>query len=121
MIPSVTARVLTLEECEKFDAEPCPINWGIVCNGEPVACFQAEPEADGWLSVHANVKRRALHPAISAAYAKTFSEDLMRHGAVGLVAEIAINNRAAIRLAKAAGYKEVHRNESWMTLVYGSN
>jgi RimJ/RimL family protein N-acetyltransferase len=50
-------------------------------------------------------------------FAKQFSDRLLELGARGLKAEIEIKNRAAIRIAKAAGYTEQARNDEWVTLT----
>ena len=105
---SFETRSLTPEEVDAFGADLCPVNWGVIWQGEILACFQAEPEdcESLVLNVHANVKRRALHPAVTAAYAKTFSDRLVELGASELMCRIKPENRAALRMAKAAGYRE---------------
>jgi hypothetical protein len=50
-------------------------------------------------------------------YAKTFSDRLLELGAAGLKAEIKVKHRAAIRIAKAAGYTEQTRNDEWVVLT----
>lgn len=117
---TVTVRNLTSEDLAVFHVELCEVNWGVCVDGEPVACFQAEDDGDGWLRVHANVLRHRLHPRLTYAYAKTFSDQLLAYGAVGLICEIALRNRAAVWIARQAGYAEVSRNDEFITLVrYG--
>lgn len=114
------ARQATSAECREFGQDPCDVNWGVWVNGKLCALFQAENNGDGWLNVHANVKPRTLHPGVSQIYAAKFAKDLLDYGAAGLKAEIPVTNRAAIRLAKAAGFNETHRNDEWVLLVrYG--
>lgn len=105
------------EEVRDFGADWTDINWGVWYHGELVALYQADEDGDGWLNVHATVLRRALHPAITKNYARIFSDRLLELGACGLKAEIAPWNRAAIRMAKAAGYREVSRNDEWVLLM----
>ncbi|HYE59368.1 MAG TPA: hypothetical protein VD948_12725, partial [Rhodothermales bacterium] len=100
---SLEARTLTPEEVAAFGREPLLFNWGVIYNGEPVACFQAEAERGGVLNVHATV-RRGLHPQVTRAYARRFSEELLCRGAASLICRIPRTNRAAIRMATAAGY-----------------
>lgn len=114
-------RQATPAEVRDFDADWTDINWGVWYNGELVALFQADEDGDGWLNVHATVARRTLHPTVSKAYAKTFSDRLLELGAYGLKAEIEPWNRAAILMAKAAGYREVNRNDEWVLLVRESD
>ncbi len=115
---ALTVRNLTPEEISDFGVEPCPINWGVISDNRVVACFQAEPaEVGGWLNVHANVHRKSLHPALTYAYAKTFSDQLIRYGAKGLMCEIPNKNRAAIRVAAAAGFLITSKNDEFTTLV----
>lgn len=111
-----SARIATPDECAAFGIESLPINWAVVLRDEIAAIYQAENDGDGWLAVHAHVKPRTLHPLLSAAYAKTFSDQLLQHGASGLVAEIPPQHRAALRMARAAGFAEVCRNDEWVTL-----
>jgi len=114
------ARQATSAECREFGVDVCDVNWGVWLNGKLVALFQAENDGEGWLVVHANVKPRALHPGVTQIYAAKFAKDLLDYGAAGLKAEIPVTNRAAIRLAKAAGFNEIHRNDEWVSLVrYG--
>ena len=118
--PDLEVRNLTPDEISEFSTTPCEVNWGVFLHGRPVACFQAEDDGDGWLAVHATVKRRSLHPSLTLAYAKTFCDQLLAYGAAGLKAEIPTNNRAAVRIARAGGLREVSRNESFITMVrYG--
>lgn len=104
------------EDVAEFNAPVRDVNWGIWHNDRLIALFQAEDDGDGYLAVHANVKRRSLHPVLAYAFAYTFSTDLLRQGAVGLKAEIDLRNKAAIRMAKKAGYTEVSRNDDWVIL-----
>lgn len=115
--PDLEVRNLTPDEISEFSTTPCEVNWGVFLHGRPVACFQAEDDGDGWLLVHAHVHRHTLHPVLAAAYAKTFSDQLLQHGAAGLVADIKPNNRAAIRLAKSAGFRVARITEQFVTLV----
>ena len=108
---------VTPEEALKFTEHWCDVNWGVYWNGELLALFQAEDDGDGWLNVHAHVARRRLHPKVTHMYAKMFSDRLLELGAAGLKAEIKVQNRAAIRIAKAAGYAEQTRNDEWVTLT----
>ena len=105
------------QEVADFGATWTEINWGVWYDDELAALFQAEPLGNGWLNVHATVKRRTLHPEITKLHAKAFSNRLLELGATGLQAEIELKNRAAIRMAKAAGYSEISRNDEWVTLV----
>jgi RimJ/RimL family protein N-acetyltransferase len=50
-------------------------------------------------------------------YARQFADRLLELGAVGLKAEIEVKNRAAIRVAKAAGFVEQTRNDEWVVLT----
>lgn len=118
--PDLTTGVLTPSDVQGFGLDVCEVNWGVFVNGSLVACFQAEEEPDGWLNVHANVKRRSLHPALTYGYARSFSDRLIELGAPGLRCEIKNNNRAAIRVAAAAGFHIDSRNDEFTTLVkYG--
>jgi hypothetical protein len=110
-------RQATVEEVQVFGGEWTDVNWGIWYDGEMAALFQADNDGDGWLNVHAKVARRKLHPAVTKIYAKAFSDRLLELGAIGLKAEIEPRNRAAIQMAKAAGYREVNRNDEWVLLV----
>ena len=115
---ALTVRNLTPDEISDFGIEPCPINWGVISDNRVLACFQAEPaDKDGWLNVHANVQRKSLHPALTYAYAKTFSDQLIDYGALGLTCEIPNKNRAAIRVAAAAGFLITSKNDEFTTLV----
>lgn len=117
---ALEVRSLTPDEISEFSTTPCEVNWGVFLHGRPVACFQAEDDGDGWLAVHAFVKRRSLHPSLTLAYAKTFCDQLLAYGAAGLKAEIPTNNRAAVRIARAGGMREVSQNDDFITLVrYG--
>lgn len=110
-----SARQATDAEVRAFGLDVCDINWGVWLNNVLAALFQAENEGDNWLCVHANVKPRTLHPAITQIYARKFSEDLLRYGA-RLKAELPPRHRAALRLAKAAGFTEIHRSNEWVVL-----
>ena len=110
-------RQATLEEVKSFAADFLDVNWGVFWEGAMVALFQAEDDGGGWLNVHATVPKRTLHPEVTKMYAKRFSDRLLELGAVGLKAEIDIKNRAAIRIAKAAGYTEQTRNDKWVVLT----
>lgn len=109
-------RNATHDECAAFGITPCEINWAVLVSDTIAAIYQAEDDGDGWLAVHANVKPRSLHPALTAAYARTFCDQLLAYGAAGLKAEIPLTNRAAQRMARKAGFEEVCRNDEWMTL-----
>lgn len=104
------------EEVASMKLRFMDVNWGLWIDGELLGIFQAEEDSDGWLAVHANVMRHRVHPIITKKIAHSFATDLLKLGAVGLKAEIAVDNRAAIRMAKNAGFTEVHRNENWVTL-----
>jgi len=93
------------------------INWGVTWNDKIVALFQAQDDGDGWLAVHANVPRHTIHPTVTYLYARQFADRLLELGAVGLKAEIEVKNRAAIRVAKAAGFVEQTRNDEWVVLT----
>lgn len=104
-------------EIEEFGGQTMDVNWGVWYDDELVALFQAEALGNGWLNVHATVTRRKLHPQVTKMYAKAFSDRLLELGATGLQAEIEPKNRAAILMAKAAGYEEAHRNDEWVLLT----
>ena len=106
---------VTDQDVRAFGLDVCEVNWGVWLNNVLVALFQAEEGGEGWLTVHANVKPRTIHPAITQIYARQFSDDLLRYGA-RLKAEIPPRHRAALRLAKAAGFTEIHRNDEWVVL-----
>lgn len=111
-----TARQAIDAEVRAFGLDICDVNWGVWMNNVLVALFQAENEGDGWMCVHANVKPRTVHPGITQIYAAKFSNDLLGYGAK-LKAEIPPKHRAALRLAKAAGFTEIHRNAEWVILT----
>ena len=113
----MTTRNATPEECAAFGVEVCPVNWAVEYQGQVAAIFRAEPEADGWLYVHADVKRHVLHPQVVYHFARIFSDRLLELGAVGLVAEIPAGNRAAVWVAKRAGFRVEHVNEEFTLLV----
>lgn len=113
---TLTVRNATHDECTAFGITPCDINWAVLLNETIAAIYQAEDDGDGWLAVHANVKPHTLHPVLTAAYARTFCDQLLAYGAAGLKAEIPIANRAAQRMARKAGFEEVCRNDEWVTL-----
>lgn len=103
----LSVRNLTLEEIQGFGFEkPDDVNWGVCVDGVPVAYFSAESDGTGRLNVHVNVKRRSIHPLLVKAYAKTFCDQLLTLGATGLLCRIEQSNRAAIRIARAAGFTE---------------
>lgn len=104
-------------EVEEFGCQWMEVNWGVWYDDELAALFQAEALGNGWLNVHATVSRRKLHPQITKMYAKAFSDRLLELGATGLQAEIELKNRAAILMAKAAGYSETSRNDEWVLLT----
>ena len=112
-----TTRQATEEEVVAFGQEFIEINWGVWLGDKLVALFQAEEEPDGWLNVHARVLRRTLHPDITKMYAKSFSNRLLELGATGLKADIPATHRAAIRIAKAAGFVETGREENRIILT----
>jgi hypothetical protein len=116
-VKDIAVRQATPDEAALLTDLWCDVNWGVYYGGQLVALFQAEDDGDGWLNVHANVARRRLHPRLTYFYAKSFSDRLLELGAVGLKAEIKIANRAAIRIAKAAGYTEQTRNDEWVILT----
>lgn len=101
---SIVTRQAAPEEVADFAQPLCPINWAVEKDGNVAALFQAQEDDDGWLLVHANAKRRTIHPAVLGQIAKDFSDRLLELEAIGLRAQIAAKNRAAIRLAKKAGY-----------------
>lgn len=103
------SRTLTNEEVEWFGLEPMAVNWGIVKDGRIVACFQAQPDFQGWLNVHANIKRHSLHPVLTCSYAKLFSDRLLDLGANGLICGIHPKHKAAIKIAINAGFVESSR------------
>lgn len=113
---TITTGQATREQVEEMEIPWREINWVVMVNGAVAAIFQAEDDGDGCLAVHATVKRRTLHPKLTHAYAHLFSSDLLRLGARQLKAEISIKNRAAIRIARAAGFAEISRNDEWVTL-----
>jgi hypothetical protein len=113
----LTTRVVMPSEVIEFGQPVYEINWGVMLDSKIVALFQAQDDGDGWLAVHANVPRHTIHPKITHLYALQFADRLLELGAVGLKAEIEINNRAAIRVAKAAGFVEQTRNNEWVVLT----
>ncbi len=116
-VKDIAVRQATPDEAARLTELWCDVNWGVYYGDELLALFQAEDDGDGWLNVHANVARHRLHPKLTYFYAKTFSDRLLELGAVGLKAEIKVNHRAAIRIAKAAGYTEQTRNDEWVVLT----
>jgi hypothetical protein len=112
-----STRVLLPSEVIKFGQPVYEINWGVTWNDKIVALFQAQDDGDGWLAVHANVPRHTIHPTVTYLYARQFADRLLELGAVGLKAEIEVKNRAAIRVAKAAGFVEQTRNDEWVVLT----
>jgi hypothetical protein len=112
-----TTRQATEEEAWDFSQMFVEVNWGVWLGDKMVALFQAEEEPDGWLNVHAMVKRRTLHPEITKMYAKSFANRLLELGAKGLKAEIQRTNRAAIRVARAAGFTEQGTDDEWVILT----
>jgi hypothetical protein len=115
----ITTGQVQQEDVEAFGLPWRDVNWGIWLGDRLAAVFQAEEDGDGCLAVHATVPRRTLHPRLTYAYAYLFASDLLRLGAKELKAEIAIRNRAAIRVARNAGFTEVSRNDEWVTLRRG--
>ena len=115
-------RTLTPDEAEsEFGLrDEFPINWGVIVNGRIVACFSAEPESYEplILNVHANVRRHTLRPAETVTIARSFSEQLLAQGAAQLLCRIPLSNRAALRMAKAAGYQPDHTEDSDQVLIY---
>lgn len=116
-VKQLEARQATIGEVLFFGASVLDVNWGVFWGGDLVALFQAEEDGDDWLNVHASVLRRRLHPALTKMFAKQFSDRLLELGAAGLKAEIEVKNRAAIRIAKAAEYREQTRNDQWVVLT----
>lgn len=112
----MTFRQATEAECADFSIPFLPINWAVEYQGEVAAIFQAQPDGDDWLLVHANAKRHTIHPKVLGDIARQFSDRLLELGAIGVRAEIADWNRAAIWLAKAAGYQEKGRSDGWVLL-----
>lgn len=119
MSKNITTGSVTKENVQAFSLPWRDVNWGVWVNGVLVAIFQAQEEENGILAVHANVSRRALHPILTKAYALMFANDLLRYGAPSLVAEIPETNRAALRIARAAGFIETERKEGYVVLRRG--
>jgi RimJ/RimL family protein N-acetyltransferase len=114
----LSVRNLTAEEIRGFGYnEPNTINWGVILNGEPVAYFSAEPEHDGRLEVHVTAKRHKLHPRLIRQYAEQLGNRLLELGAKGLIARVALDNRASIAAAKAAGFDEESRDNEFVVMV----
>jgi hypothetical protein len=108
----IGVRNATPEECADFGNDPCLVNWLIMLHDRPAVLYQAFPDPDipEGLEVHVVAKRHTLHPALIAAYAKTFADQLLTNGATALKAEVAVWNRASLRVAKAAGFIETERD-----------
>lgn len=114
----ISVRNLTPEEIQGFGYdEPNTINWGVILDDEPVAYFSAEPEPDGRLEVHVTAKRRKLHPKLLRMYAERLGNRLLELGAKGLIARVALDNRASIAAAMAAGFNEESRDNDFVVMV----
>ena len=129
MVDIQTGKV-SQEEVEEFGLPWRHVNWGVrvgnlqATQGQTlVAIFQAQEEEgeEGCLAVHAKVLRRSLHPSLSLQFAHMFATDLLQLGATTLKAEIDVKHRAALRMAKAAGFVEETRDDKWVTLRRGQD
>jgi hypothetical protein len=114
----IEVRCLSLAEVQQFGyTSGNSIDWGVVLDGEPVAYFSAEPEPDGRLEVHVTAKRRKLHPKLLRMYAEQLGNRLLELGAKGLIARVALDNRASIAAAMAAGFNEESRDDDFVVMV----
>lgn len=114
----ISVRNLTPDEIRGFGYEETnSINWGVILDGEPVAYFSAEPEPDGRMEIHVTAKRRRLHPAVLREYATKLGNRLLELGAKGLIARVALTNRASIWAARAADFIEESRDDEWVILT----
>lgn len=115
----LSTRTLMPEEVAAFGVEAYELNWGVLLDGAPVACFRAEIDGTGGLWVHANVTRRTLTPKQTRAFAKAFCEQLLGYGYNQLRTQIDQRNRAALRLVRAIGFHEIDRTDKDIVLHYG--
>ncbi len=108
---------MTPEECASFGVRHLPVSWGVFYRDELAAVFRAEPLHNGWLAVHADARRHTLTPRVVQACARSFAAQLLEQGARGLLCKIPNANRAAIRLAKAAGFTPCQQTSTETILI----
>lgn len=90
--------------------------WGVYANGELAACFSMEQQPDRSIAVHVS-SNRLLPFNILKKIAKGCADGLLASGVPYLSASAPNDKRAAIWLAKAAGFQEVNRTETMVELV----
>lgn len=106
----------TEDEFVAQHSAPPWICWGIYMHDRLSACFSMEQQSDGAVSVHVSSDRTIPFNLLKL-IAKGCADGLLAHGVPCLTASVPVRNRAAIWLAKAAGFQEIKRDEENVELI----